>query len=91
MGKEKAILLNLFVFNSALPSRLLLQQDSNKGRHHPPLTQPSICLPWWRTINTKVKVLYPSLNYPSCRFKIHQFAALSPGSSKNSRGKPISY
>lgn len=42
--EEKAILPSLLVFNSALPSRLLLQQDSNKGRHHPLLTQMSICL-----------------------------------------------
>lgn len=44
--EEKAILPSLLIFNSALPSRVLLQQDSNKGRHHPLLTQMSICLQW---------------------------------------------
>lgn len=70
MGKQQAIFA-VSGFNSALLSRLLRQQDSNKDRHCPLSTQMNICLQWELSANTKVKAVYPSISYPNCRFRIY--------------------
>lgn len=78
LGK-KAILSSLLLFHSALPFRLLLQQESSEGAAG---QASSTADPAKSPASGGGTLPATSLSYPNCMFDIHWFAALFPGYSR---------